>query len=194
MSLRTMPSLNDPAFEFPDKIQGHRELVVLEKGTCTYRAGQRLIGAAFEDEPEVVEARNFDEAASLTQSPLGILLLPSLAVHHVWGCMVGSEWRRLSDYVFTYTNPPLYLAGRGVQTSPATEQSCAALPNLRGLLGDEAVEWVDAENTQCAARLCQDGKSDACITNEEGLVASGLVVLQELKKMTPGWYTFEKAN
>jgi hypothetical protein len=194
--LRLLPDLDDPVFEFPKKISGSRELMLLERGTCTYRAGQRLIGAAFEEEPNIMESRSFDEAIVRTAYPNGILLLPALANKPIVQVTFSYEWRGLSDYWFVFSNPRLYLAQQNPDeiNEPVAGDTCAALPTLRGLLGNTDVSWVDVDNTQRAAEACRHGKANFCITNEEGLLANELSVVGELKKMAPSWHVYERTS
>lgn len=194
LTVKPLISLDDPSYEFPKKIEDARELVLLEKGTCTYRAGQRFIRAAFEEAPKIIEANSFDEAIELTRYPKGVLLLPFLANEPLVKVTCSYEWRDLSDFTFEFANPPLHLAGRqNAQPEDLNEETtCAALPNLHGLLGDEIVTWVDVDNTQQAAIQCGSEAVDLCITNGEGLVANGLASIRELKRMSPVWFSYER--
>lgn len=183
------PSLDNPAIQpFLKKLSGDWKLFLLEKGTCTYRAGERFAQAAFEHPPKIVEVANFEEAVNRSKAPKSIMLLPHLATPHVAAMETSHNRVTLHDFTFRYSNPPLYLAGL---TNDA-KGSCAAIVHLENLATPEdgITNWVNVDNTQAAAIACANRKVDLCITNEYGLKKHNLQLVRELKKMEPTWFAY----
>lgn len=188
-----VPSLNDPETIFAERITRPRELVVLEEGTCTYRAGERFARAAFEEPPNLVEARSFTEAIELAKNAGRILLLPHLANKAVVEVTYSSKWKDLTQFAFQYSNPPLYLA-RSVSRNTSAKGVCATLNNLRLLVEpdkDGVDDWLWVDSTQQAATACKEGQAELCITNKYGRDKHDLAAVRELKRMTPIWLPYE---
>jgi len=190
-----VPNLDDPEVRFDELIAEPRELVVLEEGTCTYRAGERFAQAAFEEAPCLVEARNFTEAIELAKSAGRILLLPHLANPAVVEVTYSNEWRDLPRFAFTYTNPPLHLARTSTDVSVLEAAGiCAALKTIHRLTVPEEdgfSDWLWVDSTQQAAAVCAEGNAELCITNQHGLERYELTSVRELKKMVPLWLPYE---
>ncbi len=173
-------------------------IISLEKGTCTDRAiGWFLdrdrerreadnVNPFFETEPNVVYEPTFKAVISRAKdNPGDIFFIPLLKteVNAVLSCSQG--WRDLSEMVFRLPNPPLYLAGRDGETG----STCATLPNLRGLIRKSLqLTFVDAQNTQDAARMVQAGEADLCITNEHAVQVHSLQIREQLKEMIMFWF------
>jgi hypothetical protein len=195
MPYATLPGLDNPETSFPEKLSGDWTLVLLEKGTCCYRAGEIFAKNAFEDSLAIIEASSFEEAVKLAQAPKHILLLPH--VHSITGKIEADlNWRSMGDYIFRLTNPPLYLVS-GPTTRPPAISHCACIEPLKPLVGmeeDGIKAWANVETTQQAARLCADGEAEFCVTNEYGLKKYGLTSVRELKKMEICWHPYQYAG
>lgn len=189
MSTQTIPNLDDPALQpFTQKLSGEWALVLLQEGTCTYRAGKRFAEVAFGEEPKILEVSSFQQAIEESQAPNRVLLLPHLAIPHVANMETDPNRVTLHDLTFRYSNPPLYLAG----CSADAKGTCAAIVHLHNLssLEDGITQWKQVSNTQEAAEACAKREADLCITNEHGLKKFNLVPVRELKRMQPTWFVY----
>lgn len=169
-----------------------KELICLREGTCTDRAGKYLIknNSAFVDysikyfdsfEEGIIFFKNFSNLEDR-------ILIPDIANEYRKVVMDDSFERDLEN-IFWYENPPLYLAKN---KDTIHIKSCSSLPVLRNLINKE-LNFVDARNTQESAELCRDKKTDACITNQQGVEKNNLEILEELKKIKVMWVPFKKS-
>ncbi|MFN8391391.1 MAG: hypothetical protein U0136_13965 [Bdellovibrionota bacterium] len=98
-----------------------------------------------------------------------------------------------SEYAFWLFNPPLYFASR---SGTPNGNRCACIPDLRPLLApiapQGAMTFVDAPNTQAAAKLVVEDWADSCVTNLAGLKSYELRTIAELKKMNICWIPITK--
>ena len=189
MYAQLAPNLDDLDLQpFAKKISGSWKLVLLEEGTCTYRAGQRFVSAAFEEPPEIIKVLSFQQGIEKSKVTRTILLLPHLAIPHVAEMETDLHRITMHDYTFRYSNPPLYLAGR----SHDAKGLCAAIIHLENLsLPEDGITgWKNVNNTQEAARACSEGQANLCITNEYGLKKYSLTPIRMLKKMQPTWFAY----
>lgn len=180
---------NSITHAIPSKLQGKWTVVVLEEGTCCYRAGEEFATSAFEEKPTLLQAPSFEKAMELAAADKHILLLPH--IHKLTGDVETShKWESMGDRMFRLNNPPLYL----VRNSSVTNGQCASIERLKTLINpsDHGISsWVDADNTQEAARICADGDSEFCITNENGIEHHQLNIVAELKKMEICWHPYQ---
>jgi len=171
-------------FSEEPKLSGLQTIVSLVRGTCNYRAAQFFARDQFEQQPLILEANNFDEAADLASRTRGaFLLLPHLHPKNI-EISHRTDWQLEYRRCFALSNPPLYLASGSKRLEG---EECACLPTLRTLLAGEEYEFMDVNNTQQAAALVAEGRSRYCVTNEDGLRAQGLHIDRELKRITVIW-------
>ncbi len=185
-----LPSLDSSvSTPFPHKLLGKWTVVVLEKGTCCYRAGEAFATSAFKEKPTLLQAPSFEKAMELAAADKHILLLPH--IHKLTGDVETShQWESMGDYIFRLNNPPLYLA----RNSSVTNGHYASIERLRALINpsDHGIsDWVNVDSTQEAARACANGDSAFCITNEYGIKYHELEIVTELKKMEICWHPYQ---
>lgn len=104
-----IPSLeNLEDYEPPlKKLRGGWSLVVLENGTCCYRAGEHFAKWAFEDSPSFVQAPSFKEALNFARAQKHILLLPH--VHRIIGDVeTDYSWESMGEYIFRLENTAIF--------------------------------------------------------------------------------------
>lgn len=193
----SVPNLDNPSAEpFAEKLGGQWDLVVLEEGTCTYRAGERFARAAFEEPPTLLEAPNFEKAVKLAQHGGRLLLLPLPAHPFVGGLDMSDDWYQRPELWFKYTNPPLYLARSSQQIDVHAQGICAVFPNLQKLIPneEEIVGKIWTNNTQQAAAMCAAGGTEFAVTNQHGLEKYDLVARRELKTIHMSWFVYEWAG
>jgi len=187
-----VPSLDNPNASFPEKLKGKWTLVLLEEGTCCYRAGESFAKDAFEDYPDILEVPSFNEAANLAQTSNHILLIPH--IHRIIGEIEADvRWESMGNFIFRLNNPPLHLASNPTSNSDTTD-SCACIEPLKSLIKmekDGIKNWITTETTQQAARVCASGEAEYCVTNEYGLKKYGLKSVRELKKMEICWHPYQ---
>lgn len=180
---------------FYRKITGKWSIVLLEQGTCCYRAGQYFAGHAFSEHPNIIEVSSFDTAIKTAKADNRIILLPH--IHRISGDIeTDYRWRSMDDWVFGLENPSLYLASKSNKLSTQSGYRCATIERLESLVDMSETpriqEWVNVENTQQAARACAvEKRADLCITNEYGLNEYRLLPLRQLKQMTVYWLPYQ---
>ena len=156
-------------------------IVSLEKGTCTDRAvgyflklerekreGKTGGTPFFCEEPVVIYKPTFDEMIACTRETSGnVMFIPHVRTDiSVRLAYTTEPWRCINEMVFVLANPPLYLAGK--EATPG--RTCATLNRLQSLVHESlGLTFVEAENTQDAARQVHNGQADLCITNQKGV-------------------------
>jgi len=181
-------------------------IVSLEKGTCNDRAighfltlerekreGKGEETPFFAEEPRVIYQPTFDEMIAYAKNTPGtVLFLPHVRADiNAQLAYTVEPWRCIDEIVFKLANPPLYLAGK--ETMPG--RTCATLTRLQDLVRESLqLTFIEANNTQDAARQVRDEQADLCVTNEKGVQTHQLEIREKLKEMTIFWmpWVYEK--
>jgi len=174
-------------------------IVSLEKGTCTDRAIQRfLIGERekregegedtpfFHEDPTIIYQPTFDEMIAFAKTHPGtVMFIPHVRADiNARLAYTVDPWKCIDEMVFRLENPPLYLAGK----EAAPELTCATLTQLQGLVRKSLqLTFIEAKNTQDAARQVHEKQADLCVTNEKGTQTYQLEIREKLKEMVIFW-------
>ncbi|MBT3865430.1 hypothetical protein HOE67_01535 [Candidatus Peregrinibacteria bacterium] len=168
-------------------------IISLEEGTCTDRAIEMFLDQLshrfFQTRPEIVYQPTFDDMIAYTKAhPGDILFLPQKRVDLNNKLVCAAHWRDIPELVFSLPNPPLYLADGG-EDPPG--QVCATLETLQTLVrGEVGLEFVEASNTQDAARKVHGGEADLCITNEHAIELYKLRIRRQLAEIIMFWMPY----
>ncbi len=167
-----------------------KKIISLRSGTCTDRATKFLISnnKNFSDY-EIMYVNSFKEGIKLmieSGGPEDRLLIPDVSDQYR-EVVMHKRFDKDIQSAFWYKNPPLYLAKRKDSISNKT---CATLPVLQNLINDE-YDFIYKDNTQESAEYCLDGKSDLCVTNQNGLDTNDLEFVEVLKSIDVYWMPFK---
>lgn len=168
------------------KLKGKFTIISLEPGTCTELAVKKFAVQCFSKKPKIQYVKTFEEAVdSCKKIKNSILLLCHL--HHLCSDLeCNIQWRSLPDLAFFLKNPPIYLA----ENQNIKGKTCASIKTLQRLANIKNFKFIEAENTQQAAKMAANGQCRYSITNQTGLKKYHLSIVKELKKMTACWIPF----
>ena len=97
----------------------------------------------------------------------------------------------MDAYVFDLGNPPLYLVRTQINGPRQGIGMYACIEAIKDLVDDDNITgWHGADNTQDAARICESGEVEYCVTNEHGLRHHRLAEVKRLQHLTIRWAPF----
>ncbi|MDD4983529.1 MAG: hypothetical protein PHH82_01660 [Candidatus ainarchaeum sp.] len=163
------------------------KIISLEQGTCTDIACQYFVKNIFKKNAEIVYVSSYPELEKLAKKEKNSLVL----LPHINPLCIKLEhdpkWKTQVDLKFSLQNPPIYLAKNGLQKQ---NNFCATIPILQQLIKPTDLVFVSAKNTQNAAEIAKKGACTFCITNENGIKKTNLIIIKELKKILVTWIPF----